>query len=107
MHHLESCLEATPAAYIQRRFADGIDKELANLSMMKLTPEEEVLRNKKGNVYSIVDRVLKGKMMQCATPTPRPFPQSPAIPQTHAASGRAPPEVLMTKLLSLSEPSCG
>jgi hypothetical protein len=71
MHHLESCLEASPAAYIQRRFADGIDKELANLSMMKLTPEEEVLRNKKGNVYSIVDRVLKGKMMQCATPTPR------------------------------------
>ena len=54
MHHLESCLEASPAAYIQRRFADGIDKELANLEMMKLTDEEESLRNKKGNIHSIV-----------------------------------------------------
>ena len=53
MHHLEDCLDATPVAYIQRRFADGIDKELANLSMMKLTDEEEKLRNKKGNVLHL------------------------------------------------------
>eukprot|EP01052_Picozoa_sp_SAG31_P032015 SAG31_NODE_3464_length_4244_cov_3.817370_3_plen_607_part_00 len=64
MHHLESCLEASPAAYIQRRFADGIDKELANLEMMKLTDEEEKLRHKKGNIYAIVDRKMKGKTIE-------------------------------------------
>ena len=64
MHHLESCLEASPAAYIQRRFADGIDKELANLDMMKLSEDEEKERQKKGNIYSIVDRKMKGKTIE-------------------------------------------
>ena len=63
MHHLESCLDASPAAYIQRRFADGQDKELLKMERMALTKEEEALRNKRGNVKEVIDRQLRGKQL--------------------------------------------
>jgi energy-coupling factor transporter ATP-binding protein EcfA2 len=63
MHHLESCLEASPAAYIQRRFGKGEDKEMLEMERMKLTAEEEEEKAKRGNICEIQDRVLKGKQM--------------------------------------------
>lgn len=63
MHHLESCIEASPAAYIQRRFAGGEDKELNAMERMKLTPEDKEMMKKRGAICEIVDRVMKGKSM--------------------------------------------
>jgi ATPase subunit of ABC transporter with duplicated ATPase domains len=63
MHHLESCIEASPAAYIQRRFAAGQDKELLNMERMALTEEDEALRAKRNAIAEIHDRVMRGKTM--------------------------------------------
>ncbi len=63
MHHLESCLEASPCAYMQRRFAEGRDREMAKMERMSLTKEEEEERSKRGNIRDIVDRQLRGKQL--------------------------------------------
>ena len=63
MHHLESCLEASPCAYLQRRFAEGRDREMAKMERMSLTKEEEEERDKRGNIRDIVDRQMRGKQL--------------------------------------------
>jgi len=63
MHHLESCLEASPCAYMQRRFAEGRDREMAKMERMSLSKEEEEERSKRGNIRDIVDRQLRGKQL--------------------------------------------
>eukprot|EP00960_Hanusia_phi_P063831 765591-Hanusia_phi.AAC.1 len=60
MHHLEEHLHMKPWQYVQERFRTGLDKELAKRETMRLTPEEEALRCKIGNIKDIVGRAIRG-----------------------------------------------
>jgi len=56
MHHLEECIDVAPAVYIQRRFARGMDREVAKLDSVKLTKEEQVTMTKYNEINAIVNR---------------------------------------------------
>ena len=60
MHHLESALDSTPKEYIQTRFYQGRDKEVANMSTMALTEEEKAEKQTRGAVCEILGRAVKG-----------------------------------------------
>ena len=63
MHHLESCLDASPCAYLQRRFAEGRDREMEKMERMLLSKEEVEESMKRGNIKAICDRQLRGKQL--------------------------------------------
>jgi len=60
MHHLEENLKRSPVQYVQDRFVTGLDKELQKRETMKLTPEEELLTQKLGNISKVVGRAVRG-----------------------------------------------
>eukprot|EP00287_Rhodomonas_sp_CCMP768_P005604 CAMPEP_0196731428 /NCGR_PEP_ID=MMETSP1091-20130531/11167_1 /TAXON_ID=302021 /ORGANISM="Rhodomonas sp., Strain CCMP768" /LENGTH=667 /DNA_ID=CAMNT_0042074565 /DNA_START=16 /DNA_END=2019 /DNA_ORIENTATION=+ len=60
MHHLEDNLKRSPVQYVQDRFVTGLDKELSKRETMKLTPEEEQLTKKLGNISEVVGRAIRG-----------------------------------------------
>ena len=39
MHHLEEHLQSNPIQYIQQRFREGLDKEIAKLKTIAITKE--------------------------------------------------------------------
>ena len=61
VHHLEGSVELTPVVYMQRRFHEGMDAELKKMVTHGLTPEEEELKMKKGNISKVVGRQQRGK----------------------------------------------
>eukprot|EP00669_Euglena_mutabilis_P011209 TRINITY_DN5871_c0_g1_i1.p2 TRINITY_DN5871_c0_g1~~TRINITY_DN5871_c0_g1_i1.p2 ORF type:complete len:625 (-),score=338.80 TRINITY_DN5871_c0_g1_i1:675-2549(-) len=58
-HHVEQHLDSSPVAYIQWRFADGIDKEILLKDTMKMTEEEE---ENVGKVIGQVESLLRRRM---------------------------------------------
>jgi len=63
LHHLEDYLQSTPINYIQERFRQGLDSELAKLKTVALTEEEVEQRKDLGNVAEVVGRAKRGKDM--------------------------------------------
>jgi elongation factor 3 len=60
-HHIENHLEQTPTQYIEWRFQGGMDREGAAKNYLELTPEEDLLVDKKvGQVQCLRGR-RKGK----------------------------------------------
>lgn len=64
MHHLEDFMTRKPWEYIQERFRDGLDKELAKRETMKMTEEDEAMRTKLGNICEVVGRAIRGGELQ-------------------------------------------
>lgn len=60
MHHLQEHVDMSPKEYIQTRFYQGRDKELAKMSTMALTDEEKVEQQSRGGVSEILGRAVKG-----------------------------------------------
>jgi len=60
MHHLQAHLDMSPKEYIQTRFYQGRDKELAKMSTMSLTDDEKVEQQSRGSVCEILGRAVKG-----------------------------------------------
>ena len=64
LHHLEDFLQLTPIHYIQERFRTGLDKEVAKLKTLAITPEEEEQMATAGAIRGVVGRKQKGKMVE-------------------------------------------
>jgi hypothetical protein len=62
-HHLEEALDATPVAYLQRRYYEGRDKEREKMITLALTEEEKALMNERGEICGISSRVKRGKQL--------------------------------------------
>mmetsp|Transcript_20882 Transcript_20882/g.47098 ORF Transcript_20882/g.47098 Transcript_20882/m.47098 type:complete len:709 (-) Transcript_20882:198-2324(-) len=60
MHHLEENMRRSPVQYVQDRFVTGLDKELSKRETMKLSPEEEALCSKNGNISKVIGRAVRG-----------------------------------------------
>jgi len=60
MHHLQAHLDMSPKEYIQTRFYQGRDKELAKIATIALTDEEKAEKNMRGSVSEILGRAVKG-----------------------------------------------
>ncbi|KAJ1478450.1 P-loop containing nucleoside triphosphate hydrolase protein [Baffinella frigidus] len=60
MHHLEENMRRSPVQYVQDRFVTGLDKELSKRETMKLSPEEEALCSKNGNISKVIGPPLRG-----------------------------------------------
>ena len=60
MHHLQAHLDMSPKEYIQTRFYQGRDKELAKMSTLSLTDDEKVEQQSRGSVCEILGRAVKG-----------------------------------------------
>ena len=63
MHHLEDNLLLNPITYIQKRFFQGRDKELAKMAMVGMTEADHAAMAKKGNISEIVGRAVRGKSL--------------------------------------------
>ena len=63
LHHLENHLNSTPLQYIQERFREGQDKEIAQLKTLVLTDEEKEMMKGVGNVGEVVGRQTRGKQV--------------------------------------------
>ena len=63
LHHLEDFVQLTPIHYIQERFRTGLDKEVAKLKTLAITPEEEEEMATAGAIRGVVGRKQKGKMV--------------------------------------------
>ena len=63
MHHLEDNLLLNPITYIQKRFFQGRDKELAKMAMVGMTEADHAAMAKKGNIREIVGRAVRGKSL--------------------------------------------
>ena len=61
LHHLENHLDCTPMQYIQERFREGQDKELAMLKCMVITEEEQLRMKEVGMVHDVTGRQQRGK----------------------------------------------
>ena len=61
MHHLEDNLDTSPIVYIQQRFFMGQDREVAKMDFLKLTEEEEEMRQKPAEINAVVGRQERGK----------------------------------------------
>jgi len=61
LHHLESGAGGNAVQYMQGRFATGRDREDAFKSTLRLTAEEEALRDARGGVAAICGRRQRGK----------------------------------------------
>ena len=64
LHHLEDFVQLTPIHYIQERFRTGLDKEVAKLKTLAITPEEEEEMTTAGAIRGVVGRKQKGKMVE-------------------------------------------
>jgi len=64
MHHLESSLELTPMAYLQNRYYEGRDREMAKMDVMDLTPEEKERSQTRGQICEVVGRATRGNTLQ-------------------------------------------
>ena len=87
LHHLEDFVQLTPIHYIQERFRTGLDKEVAKLKTLAITPEEEEEMSTAGAIRGVVGRKQKGKMVEyelCFSIGSRPKPHSshPKSPYT-------------------------
>lgn len=60
LHHLEEHVTNTPIQYIQARFRQGLDAEVAKLKSIALTDEEKALMEGPSAIYAIVGRTSKG-----------------------------------------------
>lgn len=60
MHHLQEHMNMSPKEYIQTRFYQGRDKEVAKMSTMALTDEEKSQQQSRGSVCEILGRAVKG-----------------------------------------------
>ena len=60
MHHLQEHMSMSPKEYIQTRFYQGRDKEVAKMSTMALTDDEKVQQQTRGSVCEILGRAVKG-----------------------------------------------
>jgi len=60
MHHLEENLVLNPITYIQKRFFQGRDKELAKMVTMAMTQSDLAAKAKSGNIREIVGRAVRG-----------------------------------------------
>ena len=63
MHHVEDSLDRTAMDYLRHRFFQGQDRELQKLEILKLTPEEEALSKKRGEVCKVESRAKRGREM--------------------------------------------
>jgi len=61
MHHLEESVENTPLEYLQNRFYNGRDKEIAKRASHNLSKEELAMAQERGNILDIVGRQQRGK----------------------------------------------
>jgi len=61
MHHLEGKMHETPVQYMQNRFAEGRDRELANMSTHALTDDEKEMLQKRHMIDAVVSRRERGK----------------------------------------------
>ena len=85
MHHLEDNLLLNPITYIQKRFFQGRDKELAKMAMVGMTEADHAAMAKKGNIREIVGRAVRGKSLcyQVRKSSGRGSEQSRAVSYTH------------------------
>jgi elongation factor 3 len=60
MHHLEENITLNPITYIQKRFFQGRDKELAKMVTMAMTDADKTAMAKSGNIREIVGRAVRG-----------------------------------------------
>jgi len=63
MHHLEDSKEISPAAYIQKRFFMGRDRELAKMSTIAITDDEKEIMKERGKITGITGRQERGKQL--------------------------------------------
>ncbi len=63
LYHLENHLNGTPQQYIQERFREGQDKELANLKTLQLTEEEKAKMKETTMVNEVLGRQQRGKQI--------------------------------------------
>ena len=61
MHHLEESVNNTPLEYLQNRFYQGRDREIAKRSSHNLSKEEFLVSRERGNICEIVGRQERGK----------------------------------------------
>ena len=61
MHHLEESVENTPLEYLQNRFYNGRDKEIAKRASHNLSKDELATAQERGNILDIVGRQQRGK----------------------------------------------
>ena len=61
MQHLEDSLENTPLEYLQNRFYQGRDKEIAKRASHNLSKDELAIAQERGNILDIVGRQQRGK----------------------------------------------
>lgn len=61
MQHLEDSLENTPLEYLQNRFYQGRDKEIAKRASHNLSKDELALAQERGNIIDVVGRQQRGK----------------------------------------------
>ena len=63
LHHLEDYVTDTPIHYIQERFRQGLDGEVAKLKTVEITDEEKKQMEEAGAVLAVVGRNQKGKQL--------------------------------------------
>ena len=61
MHHLEESVNNTPLEYLQNRFYQGRDREIAKRSSHNLSKEEFAISRERGNICEVVGRQERGK----------------------------------------------
>ena len=63
MHHLEESIENTPLEYLQNRFYQGRDKEIAKRSSHNLSKFELAQSQERGQISEIIGRQERGKTL--------------------------------------------
>ena len=61
LHHLEEFVTQTPIQYIQARFRQGLDAEVAKLKSISLSDEEKEMMKAPAAVHAVVGRTVKGR----------------------------------------------
>ena len=63
LHHLEDYVTVTPINYIQERFRQGLDAEVAKLKTLAITEEEEKEMSNVGAIHGVVGRQQRGRAL--------------------------------------------
>ena len=63
LHHLEDYVTVTPINYIQERFRQGLDAEVAKLKTLAITEEEEKEMSGVGAIHGVVGRQQRGRAL--------------------------------------------
>merc|ERR1711988_195054 len=63
LHHLEEYLLQTPIHYIQERFRQGLDSEVAKLKTLEINDEDKEFMKEAGAVNDIVGRQQRGRAL--------------------------------------------